>query len=85
MTDGAKEKIAAVHSDSAVLPLSLMECAGWRPNRKRALEVLRPKRALPTTVLPVSPSALISPEQSVLVYVPKLLMLYVANVAYGRS
>jgi len=55
--DDKKVKIAAVHPDfGAASPLSLMGCADWRPNRKRALEVRRPKRALPTTVSPVLPS-----------------------------
>ena len=40
----------------AALPLSLMECAGRLLIRFRALEVLRPLRALPTTVLPFMPS-----------------------------
>jgi len=55
--DDRKVKIAAVHPDfGAASPLSLMGCSDWRPNRKRALEVRRPKRALPTTVSPVLPS-----------------------------
>ncbi len=56
--EGMKARIAPVHPDfgAARWPLSLMGFAGRGPERKRALEVLRPKRALPTTVLPVMPS-----------------------------
>lgn len=50
--DVAKEKIAPVHPDFAceTSSLSLMGSAGRRPNRIRALWVLRPARAVPTTV-----------------------------------
>jgi len=56
--EGIEAKIAPVHPDfgAADWPLSLMGFAGRGPERKRALGVLRPKRALPATVLPVMPS-----------------------------
>jgi hypothetical protein len=38
LNDAKKVKIAPVHSDfGAAWPLSLMECADWRPNRNHAL------------------------------------------------
>jgi len=56
--NGLKVKIAPVHSDFCceTCSLSLMGSAGQRLNRLHALEVPRPARVMPTTVLPVLPS-----------------------------
>lgn len=56
--DGLKVTIAPVHPDFCceTCSLSLMGSAAQRLNRLHALEVSRPARVVPITVLPVLPS-----------------------------